>query len=110
MTWRCLREFLKERNISYPQYLQTDHWKDVRRRFWASKLHNRTCYVCGGREQLQVHHKTYRSIGRENLNHLCLLCDRCHKATHELDRKRKKGCLFGAAKRLRKDYAKGPTR
>ena len=105
MTWKCLREYLAEHKTTYAEYLDTEHWKTTRKRFWESKLHNGACYSCGSKEKLQVHHKTYRRIGKERLTDLCLLCDECHGRTHELDRTRTKGCLFGAAKRLRKDIA-----
>jgi hypothetical protein len=51
MTWKCLRDYLTNTKQTYAEYLRTDHWQDVRRRFWASRLHNGTCYVCGSRER-----------------------------------------------------------
>ena len=83
----------------------SDHWKDVRQRFWHSKLHKKSCYVCGSTEYLQVHHKSYKRIGKEKLSDLILLCDGCHGKTHGLDKMRTNGILWGAAKRLRKDRA-----
>lgn len=107
MTWKYLRIYLHEKGISYAEYLQTDHWENIRKRFWASKLHKGCCYVCGGKTRLHVHHRSYRRIGREKLSDFCLLCEACHSKTHELDRTRRKGCLWGAAKRLRKNMANG---
>ncbi len=103
MTWKYLRTYLATHKITYRQYLESDHWKQLRSRFWASKLHKRRCVVCGACAPLEVHHRSYRRIGQERLNDLMLLCRNCHKATHELDRTRTNGCLWGAAKRLRKD-------
>lgn len=105
MTWKYLRSFLSQNRMTYQEYLRSEHWKDVRARYWASKLHNRTCYVCGSAKGLEVHHRSYRRIGREKLHDLCLLCRSCHEQTHRLDKVRHKGCLWGAAKRLRKDWS-----
>jgi hypothetical protein len=103
MTWKYLRRYLEHNNITYAEYLRTEHWQDVRRRFWASKLHDGKCYACGTTGKLNVHHKSYKRIGREKLNDLCLLCDNCHSETHRIDRTRKHGILWGAARRLRKN-------
>jgi hypothetical protein len=72
MTWRYLRAYLANNKMTYAQYLNSEHWQDVRARFWAGRLHNGTCSCCGGRNKLQVHHRTYRRIGREWLNDLRL--------------------------------------
>lgn len=104
MTWKYLRSYLEANRMSYQQYLASEHWKQLRLRFWASKLHGGRCYVCGANGvRLEIHHRSYRRIGCEKLNDLCLLCRDCHQETHDLDRTRGKGCLWGAAKRLRKD-------
>lgn len=103
MGLRDLVEFLRQNKTTYAEYLDSEHWRNTRQRFWRSKLHNGVCYVCGGKDSLQVHHKSYKRLGAEPLIHLCLLCDGCHKATHELDRNRGKGCLWGAARRLRRN-------
>jgi len=79
-----LYEYLKRNNMTYAQYLSSDHWKDVRNRFWKSKIHHGKCYACGSSKLLQVHHKSYTRLGRENINDLCLLCDNCHLQAHKL--------------------------
>ena len=101
--WKYFHNYLDGNNITYQEYLESDHWKDLRKRFWASKLHNRSCYVCGVKSGLQVHHKSYKRIGREKLHDLLLLCGGCHTETHKLDKERTNGILWGAAKRLKKN-------
>jgi hypothetical protein len=101
--WNYLRDYLRENKITYREYLLSPHWQDVRRRFWGSKLHNRCCYACGVKRDLQVHHKTYKRIGKERLNDLVMLCGVCHKETHRIEKERPNGILWGAAKRLRKN-------
>jgi hypothetical protein len=107
--WSFLTNYLRANGISYSEYLKTPHWKDVRKRYWNCKLHRRTCYACGSNDNLQVHHKSYRRIGNEHLNDLCLLCDNCHRETHRIERERPGGILFGAAKRLRKNLLAGAS-
>jgi hypothetical protein len=102
--WSYLLKYIRAQKISYDDYLKTAHWKDVRKKYWNGKLHNKTCYVCGSKNNLQVHHKSYRRIGHEYLRDLCLLCNACHKETHRLERERPCGILFGATKRARKNF------
>ena len=101
--WKYFHNFLVANRISYQDYLLSDHWKDVRRRFWASKLHNGSCFVCSSKDKLQVHHKSYKRIGKEKMGDLILLCGKCHKETHDFDRGRTEGILWGSAKRLKKN-------
>ncbi len=100
--YKKLYGYLRKNKITYSQYLQSEHWKDVRARFWKSKLHHYQCYICGSTENLQVHHKTYNRIGKEYLNDLCLLCENCHKKTHELLKQHPTYVLWGAARRIKK--------
>ena len=101
--WNYLLDFLRANKMTYVQYLQTPHWRDVRKRFWNSKLHKGKCYACGATQNLQVHHKTYKRIGNERMNDLLLLCGDCHKETHDIEKGRLVGILYGAAKRLKKN-------
>src|SRR5262249_9373679 len=41
------------------------------------------CERCGGAERpLQLHHRHYGSLGREEPGDLELLCDKCHRDVH----------------------------
>ena len=103
-----LYDFIVESDYnSYKEYLQSNHWKDVIRRFYKSKLNKRKCYVCTGRYRLNLHHKTYKRLGHEWLSDLIQLCGKCHLACHRLlEKARKKGkrriTLWNAAKRLKR--------
>jgi hypothetical protein len=99
--------YLQTQGITYQQYLASEHWQDVRRRYWACKLHDRTCFACHkGDRPLEVHHKTYKRMGAERLHDLCLLCRDCHQSTHDYVKKTLKETgrskLFGAAKHIKK--------
>lgn len=69
---------------SYRQYLRSEHWADVRRRFWASNL-PKTCGGCGAGRGLHLHHRTYKRIGAEWLTDLILVCADCHNAVHDFE-------------------------
>ena len=99
-TWNYFHKYLQENNITYNQYLQTRHWKDTRKRFYKSKLCKHKCSSCGSTYKLNLHHKTYKRIGKERLSDLCLLCEECHKKVHNLSRNRKKLNLWKATKDL----------
>ncbi len=101
--WKHLIKYLQENNISYREYLQSEHWQELKARFRQSKLCKHRCYVCGGAEHINIHHKSYKRIGRERLNDLIELCQDCHYLTHELDKKRtsQHHNLWNAHKRAR---------
>lgn len=71
---------------SYREYLSGDHWRDVRRRYWASKLAKKGCCAgCGATSILNLHHRTYKRIGEERLTDLILVCRDCHVDVHHLE-------------------------
>ena len=77
---------------SYDEYLRSDHWRDVRVRMYKSKLikkngENICCTYCNNvGVTLNVHHRSYKSLGNENLNHLVVLCNDCHRLCHDIER------------------------
>lgn len=68
--------------LPYKVYLQTDHWREVRKTILMES--GQTCKKCGTTERLHVHHKHYRYLGRELDHKDCLvtLCATCHGAAH----------------------------
>lgn len=71
---------------SYREYLSGDHWQDVRRRYWASKLAKKACCAgCGATSKLNLHHRTYKRIGEEWLTDLILACRDCHGEIHDFE-------------------------
>jgi 5-methylcytosine-specific restriction endonuclease McrA len=68
------------RQEAYAKYLESDHWKDLRRRKLAESGYQ--CR-CGAREDLQVHHKCYRDSWYDTeLFELEVLCRPCHQLEH----------------------------
>lgn len=70
---------------TYREYLRTPHWKRVRTAYWASGLEVE-CAVCGTGQEVELHHKSYRNLGRETPADLVPLCRTHHGALHRLRR------------------------
>ena len=92
----------------YREYLQSEHWKDVKRRFRKSKLATGRCYICGSGGRLDIHHKSYKRLGKERLNDLIELCRDCHSMVHSYVKnvKNTKLTLWNAARKLRRRVLK----
>ena len=67
---------------SYQRYLLTPKWRATAKK--AIKRAHGRCQVCGNLYRLEVHHNTYRNIGREKPEDLCVLCARCHALFHDI--------------------------
>lgn len=70
--------------LTYAQYLDTDHWQTMRR--LALEAADHACQLCGGTDELDVHHRSYERVGRERLTDLVALCEPCHERHHGLVR------------------------
>ena len=64
----------------YRAVLASGGWR--RRRAAAIRRAGRRCQRCGARGPLDVHHLTYRTLGRERPGDLLALCESCHGAVH----------------------------
>lgn len=65
----------------YAVYLRSGHWQEVKRRYRATRKLPQTCVVCGN-QRVDLHHLTYRRIGRERLTDLVPLCREHHDEAH----------------------------
>jgi 5-methylcytosine-specific restriction endonuclease McrA len=68
------------RGIPYASYLESEWWKFKRRQKLDSV--KGVCERCG-RKATQVHHKHYKTLGRENNVDLEAVCGDCHQREHE---------------------------
>jgi len=69
------------RSLPYQEYLKSTHWQRVR--LDALKRAGYECRACEiDGVELQVHHLTYKRLGRERPRDLRVLCADCHKAVH----------------------------
>jgi hypothetical protein len=77
---------------SYQDYLRSDHWRELRVRYFRSKLPKRNeeglalCQFCDQTSGLNLHHKTYGRLGNERLMDVMLVCRDHHGVIHQLER------------------------
>ena len=68
----------------YHEYLQSPEWQ--KKRLQRLRIDDFRCVRCGSAMNLHIHHinygKDYRNA--DVLNDLVTLCERCHRAIHEL--------------------------
>lgn len=68
----------------YERYLRSSHWRNLKRRYRASKYPQKC--KCGATERLELHHRTYERLGCERLSDLHPLCPSCHELIHQIER------------------------
>lgn len=66
---------------SYADYLASDVWREFKARYKAAG-HQRKCLICSARP-VQLHHKTYVRLGREEFTDVVPLCRDHHVAVHD---------------------------
>lgn len=72
---------LRALGMTYAQYLRSEHWANLKRRYRESRL-PQACLGCGD-PRFQMHHRTYTRLGHELLTDLMPLCGDCHQAVHD---------------------------
>ena len=65
---------------SYASYLDSDHWKNIRRSYGQAWPDCR-CLGCGS-SRYNLHHICYDRLGREFLYDMIPLCQTCHDLVH----------------------------
>ena len=78
--------------ITYQDYLQTEHWKSFRERILKKY---KKCFICGRKDNLQVHHLTYVNLWKEEDKDVIVLCGSCHQKVH-FSKKGRKLSVFQA--------------
>jgi|SRR5262245_29505257 len=69
------------RTMPYDQYLLTSEWQEKRRQ--ALERADCRCQLCYSPDQLNVHHRTYKRRGNEDIGDLTVLCRVCHERFHD---------------------------
>ena len=99
--------------MNYYEYIRSNAWQRKRRQYFASKMWKtyptgraagkHVCYVCGSDDRLDLHHRTYKRLGKERINvDLICVCRKCHDDIHV---RQKNGLgLWRATKKSRKKY------
>lgn len=81
--YKKMVDYLK--TMEYEEYLKTDHWIHFRNETY--KFFRNKCQVCGSKENINIHHKTYENRGRETFNDVICLCHECHEKFHGIKAK-----------------------
>jgi 5-methylcytosine-specific restriction endonuclease McrA len=71
--------------VSYASYLRSPRWFRNR-----ARLIGQRCERCDATRRLQLHHKTYASLGEELKRHVETMCDDCHRKEHGLRPRRRR--------------------
>lgn len=66
---------------SYREYMNSPEWAETRNRYRASNR-LQSCLVCRA-PNVDLHHRTYKRLGRERLHDLVPLCREHHEQLHE---------------------------
>lgn len=75
------RQLTLLKTMPYRDYLQTDHWKEIR--MVMLKRARFSCQLCSAKGELHVHHRTYENRGNEQYSDLIVLCADCHGKFHD---------------------------
>jgi len=68
------------RAMQYGDYLSSPEWSKQRK--WALDRAKGKCATCGSGRSLNVHHRDYANVGKEDREDLIVLCRPCHSAIH----------------------------
>lgn len=83
---KLVEEFKKQRLIrrwrTYENYLLSKEWQ-IKRKQKLKQVGNH-CQSCGSKNDLQIHHKTYKRIYCERSKDLIVFCSGCHKKSHNI--------------------------
>ena len=80
-------EMTEEVANDYGEYLQTDHWREIRE--VVGYINHYHCEVCGKAirmNEASVHHLNYKRLGCENMDDVVFLCKDCHEKVHGLNK------------------------
>jgi len=71
------------RDMDYATFLKTSYWRAIKE--YCHKRAYSECEACGSKDNIEVHHMTYKHARRElfYLDDLIVLCRRCHAEAHK---------------------------
>ena len=70
-------------DMTYEEYILSWMWRDKRDYIISLR---KECEKCKSKKYLNVHHKTYETLGNEGDEDLILLCRDCHKKEHGISK------------------------
>ena len=66
----------------YQKFISSEKWNIIKHIIVRKRGYK--CELCGHIRNIQLHHKNYdHKLGYEREEDLILLCDRCHKVSHQ---------------------------
>jgi 5-methylcytosine-specific restriction endonuclease McrA len=71
----------KKKYDKYKRYIKSKWW--ALKKEQALDYYEHRCGNCGSRYSLQVHHKNYKTLYKEQMCDLMLLCETCHLEHHK---------------------------
>lgn len=78
----CSSAFISLNYMSkrYQEYLRSEHWQDFRKQILSER---KKCQNCCRKENLQLHHRHYKTLGHESWGDVIVLCGDCHTMFHK---------------------------
>lgn len=80
-------------------YLDTKSYKKIKSIYYSDK--KTSCWVCGKKTKLNIHHLNYDHIGYEDFTDVVVLCGKHHKMLHFPGGKKITKCDFEVLKKLK---------
>lgn len=71
---------IKNTNVDYHEYLKSPEWRALKNQVVKERGPN--CQLCGDKEQIHLHHMSYKRLGKEDKRDLLLVCKSCHAYIH----------------------------
>lgn len=81
--WKIRERLNLFRFSTLKDYYLSPLWQQTKERMLNGNR-PKECESCGSLEDLQLHHRSYKTLCKENLNHVCWLCNHCHEMVHKL--------------------------
>lgn len=66
----------------YQKYLTSKKWRSTRKMMLIIAEYK--CQHCGSEENLEIHHKHYKTLFKEKYKDLIVLCRTCHEKQHNI--------------------------
>jgi hypothetical protein len=71
----------KQQKPQYHEYIRSLKWRK-KSHYWRKRT--KACEVCGSENNLQCHHKHYRTLGHEQRRDIMVVCYTCHCKLHDV--------------------------
>ena len=77
----------------YDQYIKSPEWNALKKQKIDES--GGKCEICGKKTELEVHHWTHKTLGREKMSDLAAVCKKCHeKIEAEKEKARREKVLY----------------